>query len=123
VTPSGDYLHPDRLYYSQKFVEKLGEKDHFILNDKDAPPFISEAPRLDHKYASNCQYSGEGVVCTVPEGHYFMMGDNRDQSADSRFWGFVPDENIVGRAFFVWFHADSILPPSGIRFGRIGSFN
>ena len=42
----------------------------------------------------------------VPEGHYFMMGDNRDQSNDSRFWGFVPDENVVGRAFAVWMHKD-----------------
>jgi signal peptidase I len=51
-----------------------------------------------------------------------MMGDNRDNSQDSRFWGFVPDENIVGKAFFVWMHAKSFLPPQGINFGRIGSF-
>ncbi|MDX2345918.1 MAG: signal peptidase I [Legionella sp.] len=39
---------------------------------------------------------------TVPKGHYFMLGDNRDDSADSRYWGFLPEENLRGRAFFVW---------------------
>jgi signal peptidase I len=57
----------------------------------------------------------EGVVCKVPPGHYFMMGDNRDNSQDSRFWGFVPDENIVGKAFFVWMNFGNL--------GRIGAFN
>lgn len=42
----------------------------------------------------------------VPAGHYFMLGDNRDNSRDSRFWGFVPDQLIVGKAFYVWMHKE-----------------
>lgn len=115
----GDYLHPERLYYSQQYVEKLGAVEHRLLNDADAPAFVPDA--INFPFRENCTYNATGVTCKVPEGHYFMMGDNRDNSRDSRVWGFVPDENIVGKATFVWLHMDSLLPPK-FDFSRIGSF-
>ena len=66
----------------------------------------------------NCDYNEQGFTCKVPAGHYFMMGDNRDNSDDSRYWGFVPDDHIRGKAFFIWFNWDDI---SNLAFKRVGS--
>ena len=108
-----DYFDQDTMRYSKQFEETSGDKKYLLLNDDDRPAFIPGAD--DFQYRENCRYNSEGVVCKVPEGHYFMMGDNRDNSLDSRYWGFVPDKNIVGKAFFVWMNFGN--------FKRIGSVN
>ena len=112
TTRVDDYLHPERLYYSKQFVEKSDGVEHHTLNDVDAPDFVSNATQFP--YRNDCLYNNAGLICTVPAGHYFMMGDNRDNSRDSRFWGFVPEENIVGKAFFIWLNFGDLK--------RIGSF-
>ena len=111
-TPVADFFDEDAMLYYKQYQEAFGDRSHRILNDDGRPAFIPGAENFPHR--QNCRYSVEGVVCKVPEGHYFMMGDNRDNSLDSRYWGFVPDKNIVGKAFFIWMNFGN--------FKRIGSF-
>ncbi len=87
--------------------EQIGDTQHAMMIHPRAPDFVP-----------NCRVLQEGAV-TVPEGHYFVMGDNRDNSNDSRCWGFVPETHLRGRALAIWMNWDS--QRSGIvDWGRIG---
>jgi signal peptidase I len=111
--PQGENYDDDSMSYSPMFTETLGGVEHKIRVDPNRT--VIYRPKANFPYIDNCRYRVDGVVCKVPPGHYFMMGDNRDNSEDSRYWGFVPDKNIVGKAFFVWMNFGNLA--------RIGPFH
>ena len=110
--PMPEFYDEESMRYVPQFKELLGNTAHRILVNPRLQPFYGNDA---FKFRDACSYTLEGMTCKVPPGHYFMMGDNRDNSQDSRFWGFVPDENIVGKAFFVWMNFGDLK--------RIGPFH
>jgi len=121
--PDGTYSYVEGLRFetTNRRTETAdtgsGRRDYEIAESPNAPPVYPQNVR-PFPDRQNCDYNDRGFVCRVPAGHYFMMGDNRDNSDDSRYWGFVPDDHIRGRAFFVWFNWDDI---TSLAFKRVGS--
>jgi len=112
-TPEPAFFDDSTSAFYKQFEEQLGSVRHDIIINDAQPSYISGIED-NFQYRNQCNYTVEGVTCKVPAGHYFVMGDNRDNSDDSRYWGFVPATNIVGRAFFVWMNFGNLK--------RIGSF-
>jgi len=128
--PSIDYIKRvvgvpgDKVAYYNKVLyinDKLMPQGPETIYRPGYDHIVRETENLSgvmHEILDNKMYPARDFVITVPENSYFVMGDNRDNSRDSRVWGFVPDENLVGHAMLVWLNWELGEWP---RWGRIGT--
>ncbi len=102
---------PTAAESSQNFIKRIVAGPGDKLSIKEGHPVVNGVEKTNEPYTEPC---GNAGVCnlpktiTIPPGHYFMMGDNRGASDDSRFWGPVPEEWIIGEAFFTYWPPDRV---------------
>jgi len=136
LDPSTDYIKRvvgvpgDHIVYNNKTLVINGKKVPQIpagsyigkgsgLSMSGASVREEQLGKVRHQILVMPRTGGKNVDVVVPEGHYFVMGDNRDNSNDSRYWGFVPDKNLVGRAFLIWMNFDTAA--GDVEWQRIGN--
>jgi signal peptidase I len=115
-------LPGDHIQYLDKVLTVNGAKiavqpAGIFPRDGTAQRFDEDLTGVDHNILMDADRRSPDVDLVVPPGHYFMMGDNRDGSNDSRYWGFVPEENLKGRAILIWMSWDG--GPELSRFGKL----
>ncbi len=97
---SGEYVDPGQPFVRQRFLESLSGREYAVIFDpQDTRPMPQDA---DFALRNQCTFHEDGLTCLLPAGYYFVMGDDRDNSLDSRTFGLVPAEHIVGKVIHVW---------------------